>query len=158
MSRKFLLTVILAALVAFSLFSAPGDGMAGDPMQSDTARANSDTAVVAQEGYYSQPEEVAAYIHEFGRLPGNYLTKGEAMDLGWDSEEGNLWEVTDGMSIGGDRFGNYEGLLPEAPGRVWHECDVNYDGGYRGGERLVYSSDGLVYYTEDHYESFVKFY
>ncbi len=62
------------------------------------------------------------------------------------------------MSIGGDHFGNYEGLLPDATGRKWHECDVNYSGGYRGAERLVYSNDGLIYYTEDHYESFEKMY
>jgi len=66
--------------------------------------------------------------------------------------------VTDQMCIGGDYFGNYEDLLPDANGRKWNECDVNYSGGYRGAERLVYSNDGLVYYTEDHYESFEKMY
>ncbi|MCK9253846.1 MAG: ribonuclease, partial [Clostridiales bacterium] len=79
-------------------------------------------------------------------------------DLGWDASRGNLWEVTDRMSIGGDRFGNREGLLPDQEGRVWYECDVNYNGGYRGAERLVYSNDGLIYYTDDHYQSFTRMY
>ncbi|MGN1069057.1 MAG: ribonuclease domain-containing protein [Candidatus Fimadaptatus sp.] len=62
------------------------------------------------------------------------------------------------MSIGGDRFGNREGLLPDARGRQYYECDVNYDGGYRGGERIVFSSDGLIYYTCDHYNTFALLY
>lgn len=62
------------------------------------------------------------------------------------------------MSIGGDRFGNREGCLPEVEGRVWYECDVNYAGGFRGAERLLYSNDGLIYYTNDHYESFTPIY
>lgn len=62
------------------------------------------------------------------------------------------------MSIGGDRFGNYEGALPEAEGRTWKECDVNYQGGYRGSERLLYSSDGLIFYTADHYQTFTQLY
>lgn len=107
---------------------------------------------------YSSPDDVADYLDLYGKLPGNYLSKQEARDLGWVSTDGNLWEVTDQMSIGGDYFGNYEGMLPDANGRKWSECDVNYSGGYRGAERLVYSNDGLIYYTEDHYESFTKLY
>jgi hypothetical protein len=113
---------------------------------------------IVEDGYYTSPDDVADYLYLYGKLPGNYLTKEEAKDLGWVSTDGNLWEVTDEMSIGGDYFGNYEGLLPEGNGRKWNECDVNYSGGYRGAERLVYSNDGLIYYTEDHYESFKKLY
>jgi hypothetical protein len=111
---------------------------------------------IAESGYYTSPDDVTDYLHLYGKLPGNYLTKQEAKDLGWISTDGNLWDVTDQMSIGGDYFGNREGLLPNADGRSWQECDVNYKGGYRGAERLVYSNDGLIYYTEDHYESFTK--
>ena len=107
---------------------------------------------------YSDPERVAAYLHAYGELPPNFIRKDEAKALGWDSARGNLWDVTDGMSIGGDRFGNREGLLPEADGRVWYECDVNYAGGFRGAERIVYSNDGLIYYTADHYESITLLY
>ena len=87
-------------------------------------------------------------------LPENYITKKEAQALGWDTRKGNLWKVADGCSIGGDRFGNYEGLLPDAKGRRWTECDIGFDGGYRNGQRIVFSNDGLIYYTADHYQSF----
>ncbi len=115
-------------------------------------------ALVEEDGVYTTPELVAAYLHTFHKLPSNYITKSEAIKLGWNNKEGNLWEVTDQMSIGGDRFGNYEGQLPEANGRSWYECDVNYNGGYRGAERILYSNDGLIYYTDDHYETFTKLY
>ena len=107
---------------------------------------------------YTDPYDVADYLHAYGELPPNFITKNEAKALGWDSAEGNLWDVAPGKSIGGDRFGNRERLLPEASGRTWYECDVNYAGGYRGAERVLYSSDGLIYYTDDHYESFTPLY
>ena len=113
---------------------------------------------VEEDGIYSTPDLVAAYIHTFHKLPSNFITKNEASKLGWVSNKGNLWDVTDEMSIGGDKFGNYEGLLPKKNGRQWYECDVNYTGGFRGDERIVYSNDGLIYYTEDHYESFTQLY
>lgn len=116
------------------------------------------TTVVDEDEYYNTRDEVASYIHLYGHLPGNYITKNEARDLGWDNSAGNLWEVADGMSIGGDKFGNYEGLLPDAPGRKWRECDIGYEGGYRGAERILYSNDGLIYYTDDHYETFTCLY
>ena len=64
-----------------------------------------------------------------------------------------------GMAIGGGRFGNYEGLLPEADGRSYTECDIDTNGASsRGAKRIVFSNDGLIYYTEDHYESFELLY
>ncbi len=109
---------------------------------------------VEKDGSYTTPEDVAEYIHTFGTLPSNFITKNEAKKLGWVSSEGNLWDVAEGMSIGGDRFGNYEGLLPEGD---YKECDVNYYGGFRGSERIVFSDEG-IYYTNDHYESFTQLY
>ena len=109
---------------------------------------------VEEDGWYDSMEEVAIYLTFFEELPGNYLTKKEAQALGWESRKGNLWDVADGCSVGGDRFGNYEALLPEAKGRKWTECDIDFDGSYRGAERIVFSNDGLIYYTGDHYESF----
>lgn len=113
---------------------------------------------VEEDGEYTSKEEVALYIYEFGHLPDNFITKKEAKALGWESKEGNLSEVAPGKSIGGDYFGNYEGLLPEEDDRDYYECDINSDGGYRGAERIVFSNDGLIYYTEDHYESFELLY
>ena len=107
---------------------------------------------------YSSPEEVALYLYVFVELPPNFLTKDEARDLGWVSSDGNLWDVTDEMSIGGDVFGNREGLLPDDGQRTYYECDVNYFGGFRGSERVVFSDDGLIYYTGDHYETFELLY
>lgn len=113
---------------------------------------------IAENGAYSKAEEVAEYIHTYRKLPKNYLTKKEAAALGWESSKGNLWNVSDKMSIGGDIYGNREGRLPNANGRKWYECDVNYNGGFRGSERIVFSNDGLIYYTKDHYETFKKLY
>ena len=109
-------------------------------------------------GSYSSKEDVSLYLHLYGELPENYLTKEEARALGWDSSKGNLWEVAPGKSIGGDRFYNNEELLPTAQERKYFECDVNYQGGFRGAERIIYSDDGLIYYTEDHYKSFTQLY
>ena len=113
---------------------------------------------VEKDGSYTTPEDVAEYIHTFGTLPQNFITKSEAKALGWDSSKGNLWDVAPGKSIGGDYFGNYEGLLPTEKGRKYTECDVNYEGGYRGSERVIFSNDGLIFYTDDHYESFTQLY
>lgn len=119
---------------------------------------NADIGNSDENGTYTDPLSVAEYIHTYNKLPSNYITKKEASDLGWESEKGNLWEVTDKMSIGGDKFGNREGLLPKKEGRTYYECDVNYEGGYRGAERIVFSNDGLIFYTDDHYESFTQLY
>lgn len=118
------------------------------------------SADVSEDGSYTDRDSVAMYIAAYGHLPGNFITKSEAKAAGWISEEGNLAEVCPGKSIGGDRFGNYEGSLPDKNGRKYFECDINYDlnNGYRGGERIIYSNDGLIYYTADHYKTFEKLY
>lgn len=126
-----------------------------DTSPEDTEETDGDVIYYGES--YSQPLEVAAYIYEWEELPPNYITKSEAEKLGWQSNKGNLWDVAYGSSIGGDRFGNREGLLPK--GEEYRECDVNYQGGYRGGERIVYSIDDYdIYYTDDHYESFSQMY
>lgn len=114
--------------------------------------------LILEDTEYSTPDEVSLYIYTYDKLPSNYITKKEAMDLGWESSKGNLWDVTDGKVIGGDKFGNREGLLPKAQGRVYYEADVNYNGGFRGPERIVFSNDGLIFYTGDHYDSFEQLY
>lgn len=113
---------------------------------------------IEEDGIYTSKEDVSAYLILYEHLPSNYITKKEAKALGWVSSEGNLSEVAPGMSIGGDYFGNYEGLLPETDGRDYYECDIDFDGTYRGAKRIVFSNDGLIYYTEDHYESFELLY
>lgn len=111
---------------------------------------------INKDGYYTSKEDVYNYLNNYEKLPNNFITKKEAKNLGWDNKEGNLWDVTDKKSIGGDYFGNRENRLPEKNGRKWYECDIDYNGGYRGSKRIVYSSDGLIYYTNDHYKTFTK--
>ena len=98
------------------------------------------------------------YIHTYGKLPENYITKNEARSLGWESSKGNLSLVAPGKSIGGDRFGNREGKLPQKSGRQYYECDIDYKGGPRNSKRIIYSNDGAVYYTLDHYSTFRQLY
>ena len=114
--------------------------------------------VVKEDGTYTSKEEVAVYIHTYGHLPSNYITKKEAQDLGWVSNQGNLDEVAPGKSIGGDKYGNYDKMLPEEDGRTYQECDIDFDGGFRNEKRIIFSSDGLIFYTNDHYETFEQLY
>ncbi len=112
---------------------------------------------VSEDGQYDTKDEVALYIRLFGHLPSNYITKQYAQSLGWTG--GSLEPYAPGCSIGGDRFGNYEGLLPKASGRSYTECDIGTKGrNSRGAKRIVFSNDGLIYYTDDHYESFTLLY
>ena len=114
-------------------------------------------APLPEDGSYTTKEDVALYIYTYGHLPGNFITKREAQNLGWPG--GDLEPYAPGMCIGGSRFGNYEGLLPDAEGRTWTECDIDTLGaGSRGAKRVVFSNDGLIYYTGDHYESFELLY
>lgn len=110
-----------------------------------------------EDGAYTARDDIAAYLNAYGRLPQNFITKSEARALGWGG--GGLDGYAYGMCIGGDRFGNNEGLLPEAAGRTYYECDVGtLHADERGAKRIVYSNDGLIYYTDDHYESFTLLY
>jgi len=143
MNKKIRYIGILLLLVAVALFSA---------LTVDSGDDNSGVDLV-----YTSAEDVAAYLHENGQLPDNFITKDEARKLGW--EGGSLEEYAPGMAIGGDKFGNYEGILPKAKGRQYYECDIDTIGrDSRGAKRLVYSNDGLIYYTEDHYETFELLY
>lgn len=131
-----------------------------DQSRDDTKEAPSSTASglsVTEDGVYDSKEEVALYIHLYGYLPSNYITKKEAEALGWPG--GDLRPYAPGKCIGGSHFGNYEGLLPDAEGRSWTECDIDtMNAKSRGAKRIIFSNDGLIYYTEDHYEHFELLY
>jgi hypothetical protein len=101
-------------------------------------------------------EDVGEYLRHNGTLPENFVTKDQAKTLGWSPKKGNLGQVAPGKSIGGDPYQDFEGRLPSAPGRTWREADINYAGGVRGPDRLVYSSDGLMFKTTDHYTTFTQ--
>lgn len=114
-------------------------------------------ALLDPDGWYYAAEEVALYLVTYGELPSNFITKDEARDLGWSG--GSVEQYQEGAAIGGDKFGNREGILPKASGRQYYECDIDTNGeNSRGAKRIVFSNDGLIYYTEDHYESFILLY
>lgn len=171
MKKKFtfLMALVLVLVGAyFGLFS--GDETAQPPLSDQSAayeqyavetpaeaESPAEAAAIDYIGSYTTKEDVALYVHTYNCLPANFITKDEAQALGW--EGGGLDDYADGMCIGGDRFGNYEGLLPDATGRTWTECDIDtLHANSRGAKRIVFSNDGLIYYTEDHYESFELLY
>ncbi len=97
--------------------------------------------------------ETVTSLRASGRLPQRYVTKDQAERLGW-RPGADLCRVAPGGAIGGDTFGNRERRLPSAAGRVWREADLDFNCGRRGASRLVWSSDGLIYVTVDHYRTF----
>ena len=126
--------------------------------QKDTDQPDTAAEGDVEEGqWYYDKDHVAAYLNQYGELPGNYMTKGEARKLGWSG--GSLERYAKGRVIGGDTFGNREGLLPKKNGRKYYECDIDTNGkSERGTKRIIYSNDGLIYYTDDHYRSFTLLY
>ena len=172
--KKQLTAWLLALVMLFSLVGCGADAPVQDDSslpqqeQQDAQNAPSEDAdtlsdddasapQIDEDGTYTTKDDVALYIHSYGHLPPNFVTKDEARAAGWSG--GSLEKYLPGMCIGGDLFGNREGLLPDAPGRSWTECDVNTLGASsRGAERIVFSNDGLVYYTGDHYASFELLY
>lgn len=123
----------------------------------EPAEAAAETPAIDEDGVYTTKDDVALYLHTYGHLPSNFITKKEAEKLGWSG--GSLEPYAPGKCIGGSHFGNYEGILPEKDGRSYTECDIDTLGaGSRGAKRIVFSNDGLIYYTEDHYETFELLY
>ena len=137
--------------------AADGDGTSAELSSAEPAVPDKTAGLPDRDGIYSSKEEVALYLHTYGCLPSNYITKAEAEKLGWTG--GGLDSVAYGKTIGGDRFGTYEGLLPEKSGRVYYECDIDtLHAAQRGAKRIVFSNDGLIFYTSDHYDSFEQLY
>ena len=123
----------------------------------EPAEAAAETPAIGEDGVYTTKGDVALYLHTYGHLPSNFITKKEAEKLGWSG--GSLEPYAPGKCIGGSHFGNYEGILPEKDGRSYTECDIDTLGAdKRGAKRIVFSNDGLIYYTEDHYETFELLY
>lgn len=151
---KKIVSLLLALLLALSLTACVVD--VPTPLPDDRPVAPAEQTL-PEDGTYTTKDDVALYIHLYGHLPDNFITKKEAQNLGWSG--GSLEPYAPGKCIGGSHFGNYEGVLPEADGRSYTECDINTLGAKsRGAERIVFSNDGLIYYTNDHYETFTLLY
>ena len=130
-----------------------------EPVETEPAETEPEEteALLDPDGWYYSAEDVALYLVTYGKLPSNFITKSEARDLGW--EGGSVQKYKEGAAIGGDKFGNREGELPKADGRQYYECDIDTDGkNSRGARRIVFSNDGLIYLTEDHYGTFILLY
>ena len=165
MNVKRKLTALLLLLALLLSLTACGDAVqtidtiqqAAQTVQEIAAAQEEETPAIEEDGTYTTKEDVVRYIHTYGHLPENFITKKQAQALGW--EGGSLEPYAPGKCIGGSRFGNYEGTLPEKDGRTYTECDIDTLGASkRGGKRIVFSNDGLSYYTEDHYETFEPLY
>lgn len=172
--KKQLTAWLLALVMLFSLVGCGADVPVQDDSslpqqeQQDAQNAPSEDAdtlsdddasapQIDEDGAYTTKDDAALYIHTYGHLPDNFITKKDAQALGWPG--GSLEPYAPGKCIGGSRFGNYESLLPEADGRTYTECDIDTLGAdSRGAKRIVFSNDGLIYYTEDHYKSFELLY
>ena len=163
MKKNLFLLIVLT--LSLACLSGCDDRLTESP--SETVQQAEDTVInsghdelpaIDENGTYSSKDEVALYIHVYGKLPRNYITKKEATAKGWNSGKNTVAEILPGMSIGGDSFGNYEKLLPIASERVYKECDIDYVEGGRNAKRIVYSNDGLIFYTEDHYVTFEQLY
>ena len=145
---SFVVVGLLLAALAVALY-APADER-GQPAGTLEALA-SELGLTEPSAFVATVESVRAN----GQLPGDYMRKGEARDLGWRPGS-DLCDSAPDRTIGGDRFQNREGRLPDAPGRQWFEADLDFDCGRRGAKRLVFSNDGLIFVTTDHYESFTE--
>ena len=147
-----ILSVILLTLAVFSSCT-----YTAQPVQREDVSKTTKIQAIDKNGSYTSKDDVALYIHTYGELPKNFISKKQAERLGWDG--GSLEPYAPGKSIGGSYFGNYEGKLPKKKGRTYYECDIDTKGKRsRGPKRIVYSTDGLIYYTPDHYETFELLY
>lgn len=172
-SNEKLISDVISALEEFDASGeSPDSGKATSlPEQQTTAESaaqavseeppdivqSTEENLIDENGSYTTRDDVALYIHIYGKLPQNFITKKEAQALGWSG--GSLEPYAPGKCIGGTRFGNYEGQLPEKDGRTYTECDIDTLGqDSRGAKRIVFSNDGLIYYTEDHYSTFTLLY
>jgi len=155
MKKKNLIAILLLIVLAVTLSLAirlnDNEPAVPDPSQQET------DVNIKEDGSYFDKDNVALYIHTYGHLPDNYVTKEKAREAGW--EGGSVQKYLPGKAIGGDKYSNYEKTLPTQKGRQYFECDIDTDGkSSRGAKRIVFSNDGLIYYTEDHYEHFTLLY
>lgn len=163
------ITALIMAFIAVFVFSAcsrikgvpqsasPSVTASPSASEAPASKQKDEKTKIDENGIYDSRDDVALYIHTYGHLPKNYITKKDAEALGWQG--GSLSDYAPDKCIGGDRFGNYESRLPKAKNRTYKECDIDTLGKKkRGTKRIIYSNDGLIYYTDNHYKSFTLLY
>ena len=148
---------VLTGLLLVAIFIMSGCGSTSTKKNQKAKPATEVTVKVEKNGTYTSKQSVALYIHEYHKLPSNYITKKEARKLGWP-KGGTLDKVAPGKSIGGDYFGNAEKKLPMHKSTKYTECDIDYVKGNRGPKRIVFDNNGNIYYCGDHYNTFEKLY
>lgn len=158
LKRTAALIVLMLMMLTAVLMLASCDTEQGGSEESgktEQEEEQSGSGGIKKNGTYDQKDDVAEYLSIYKKLPKNYIKKEEAKRLGWSG--GSVERVAPGKAIGGDHFGNYEKKLPNKKGRSYYECDIDTLGKKnRGPKRIIYSDDGLIYYTGDHYDTFQK--
>jgi len=146
-----LLLALVAVVAGLQLRPTTAPGSLGSVLSNPSATdTNKDISSLTAQ------QNVVSYLQQHHRLPDYYITKKQARSQGWDARSGNLCQVLPGKAIGGDVFSNREGRLPNAAQRQWREADINYQCGHRQSDRLLYSNDGLIYVTTDHYQNMTR--
>lgn len=144
---SLLLFLLLGIAGCGNLNIIPNEGSNKPPI------VDEEDEIIFEDGLFILKDEVALYIATYNKLPNNYITKSQV-----NGHISNHWTPENLASVGGDTFHNREKLLPIKVGRTFIELDINYRGASnRGAERIVYSNDGLIFYTSDHYGSFVLY-
>lgn len=162
--KKMSMAALVGAAAFLAIAAAPSTAKRGQAPSRDSAPPASTNAAVSvaatnavpsidRGGVYYGRDDVALYIHTYGTLPTNFITKAQARALGWQG--GPLEPYAPGKSIGGDHYGNYEGVLPRGS---YRECDIDTLRRSRGAKRIVFSKDRRIYYSDDHYRSFERLY
>ena len=161
-SGRNLKLIIVLLLVAGAFYlgrncrNLPGERPPGSAVTSSDSKPASKPGLATGNAIDELTSEgrVVPYVKEHGTLPDYYITKSEARKMGWVASKGNLCDVLPGRAIGGDNFTNREKQLPVKTGRKYYEADLNYNCGNRNADRLVFSNDGLLFVTKDHYKTF----
>ena len=153
--KKFLKFILISLLIVIGIY-AYASLNTNEEIEPEVIPEQ--TVAIDENGRYTSKEDVALYLHTYGHLPSNYITKSEAKKMGWVASKKNLHIVCEGCSIGGDIFTNSQKILPTKKGRIYYECDIDYVSGIRNAKRIVFSNDGLIFYTGNHYNSFEQLY
>ncbi|RQP14548.1 MAG: ribonuclease [Chryseobacterium sp.] len=156
MKKRLFLFFFVGALLGMLAMYCVGDRTAANVGSTTPASSTVNGTSAKEIDRLTDENTVVSFLKDNRKLPGYYLTKKEARNLGWDPAGGNLCEVLPGRAIGGDAFGNREKKLPMSDGRKYYEADIDYHCGNRGAARVVYSNDGLIFVTHDHYKSFTQ--